>query len=141
METTVSMKTEIYEELGRYAVQYGLKSQELVRLCIRKLYKKIKKQSYTVSTVQYQEKHDSWHTYHLSLNEMMYEKSFCLKHVYKLSFSFLVAIALELFLENLFFEDDVKILEILDSYQKADFFIDLFMTKKGSLYSFYWKTE
>lgn len=132
IETTIYMRFDRYERLKRVAKEHDISESVLGELCLKKLMPILRKDYYRFSAIRYQPRSDKWKHLPFSTEPRNFEKYSCLKISYKLSFSFLVAIALDLFLDSVLFElENPDILEKNQnsySYNEDSFFIDIFIS-------------
>ena len=101
--TTINLGAECLDKLMRVSLENGISRSELVSSLLKQAGTRISKGFENGAAVRYQERRpkDVWRTVHLSLRRDEYEYCIDLRKVKKLSVSFIIAISIEQFLDDL----------------------------------------
>ena len=136
IETTINIDVEMLERIMDVAEHTGVSVRSLISAMLRAYMEgsRIKHSAFT--RVCYQERRDSdrWKRLHLSLMGDEYEYCLDLRKVCKMSVSFLVAYAIEHFLEELIGRHGKNI----DSYRYQNYTIMKFKVKNVIGWLIYW---
>ncbi len=116
---------------------YKVSKSELILVCLRKFIPKLKKKYYTFSTIKYQRDSYRWKSVHLFCSPVQLEKFGFLRRCYKLSFSFIVALAIDLYCKKELLADEET---STDSYRSEMFVVDFKPGKTIDTALFKWGT-
>ncbi len=102
IETTINIKYDLLAKIADVATSQSISINRIITILIDKMLKRCPIQAKLFNTVKYQETKDDiiWHTLHVSFNEDVYEKALDLRKVMKMSVSFIVARAIEIYLNE-----------------------------------------
>ncbi len=134
IHTTINLRSDRYALIIKSSVYSGKSTNILVTHCLKKLLPKLKRDFYRFSTMRYQPPAADWEHLPFSANSRDFERFLSYKVRFKLSFSFLVAIALDLFLNEVIEETTNPNPENHShSYNSYLFFVDIFIYKNEFL--------
>ncbi len=102
IDTTINIKVHLLLRIAEVSNISGISLNKIIAIMINKLIINCPIKPKLFSTVKYQQAGDNiiWHTLHVSLDGDVYEKALDLRKVMKMSVSFLIAKAIELFLDQ-----------------------------------------
>ncbi len=112
LETTINIDMVIYKMLDDATEKIGKSRNHIIKLALKKYDLSNKENFKLFNTVKYQEKRDDgseWKKFHLILTPAEYEIFTDLRNFHKLSLSFIVAIALGKYLQEIMNCDDTII--------------------------------
>ncbi len=101
MKTTINVRRDRYLLLKDAACVCQIPYSRLIKSCLYRYAAKNRIHGYCLSTIRYQPQADVWETVPFCLSQCEYERYLCMKATLKLSFSFLVSIAIDQFLETI----------------------------------------
>ena len=103
IDTTIYIKKEYRNRLNSTSEILGISRNKVVELLIDMFIDKNKFSPKMFETVQYQEKADknAWSTIHIWLQPTLYENCLDIRKIYKISVSFMIAFAVDNYLDNL----------------------------------------
>lgn len=101
IETTVNMHKQTLERIEQASIILNKSQMYIIRLLMGKLLEDERKFSRAWTRIKYQKRDlpENWTTYHVILREDEYEYSQDLRKVYKMTFSYLIAYAVDKFLD------------------------------------------
>ncbi len=103
IETTINIKLNLLLKITDVSAAYSTSLNRIITKLIYKLINSSSIKTKLFDTVKYQKTGDEvvWHTLHVSFSNDIYEKALDLRKVLKMSVSYIVARAIELYLEDL----------------------------------------
>jgi hypothetical protein len=137
--TTLNMLKSRYDYLEEMSVRAGVSKQFLAKMCFKRLYPHLKKKYYSFRNIKYQESASEWELLHISFSAPEKERLISTKNVYKLSFSYLLSLAIDIFLNELVLDliDDIHRYWI-KSVDELSFYFQFNTINGNYLYSYYW---
>ncbi len=101
-ETTANIDQEIYEKISEAAKKYGVSRSKLVAMLLERFVNAHKKTRMVHGTVRYQESRpkENWRTLHITLPAHWHDFFDDARKLWKLSVSFLIAMAVEQYLTD-----------------------------------------
>jgi len=136
IETTIHIDRKIGERLADAAVDAGVSVSFLVSGLMRMFGGREQHRVTAWKQVRYQERREKkrWRKMHLSLREDEYEYFIDTRKVFKLSVSFIVAEAIELYLDELL----RKMIERPDNYRYRNYIFSRNIIENVICFTFYW---
>ncbi len=138
IDTTVYIKVDLLTKIAEISAIHAISISEIISILIHKTLKNCSIKAKLFNSIKYQKTGDDilWHTLHVSFSEDVYEKALDLRKVMKMSVSFLIARAIELYLE--------QVIKELSQKNNADNYLQeyTFLSSKynGLLYfSIFWR--
>jgi hypothetical protein len=107
LRTTVNIEKSRLDKLNNAVNEYGISKVLLIHLVVEKYVEYANKSDFHETTIQYQKKGFEYHKVHFELEPESYDVFFDLKKVLRCSFSLIVALAIDMFLETIM-EPDSK---------------------------------
>lgn len=92
--TTVYMRKDISTALEKYVETSGCSKQLIITRALSTVLPKLRKGHFSSRSVKYQERGADWERVHYTYTASTYDQFMDIRKVYRLTFSFLVAIAL-----------------------------------------------
>ncbi|HPA71160.1 MAG: PH domain-containing protein [Spirochaetes bacterium] len=134
--TTINLGAECLDKLVRVSLNTGISRSALVSSLLKQAGTRITKRFENGAAVRYQERRskDKWKRVHLSLRRDEYEYCIDLRKVKKLSVSFIIAIAIEQFLDDLI----IKMKDNPDNYRYRNYVIICNTEKNVTNINIYW---
>lgn len=100
LNTTINIRTDLLDRIEHAEIEYAVKRNFLIMKSVNALYPKLKRDYFINSLTRYQPKNRSYSIKHIRWSKIENEGLRNLKDTYKLSVSFIIGIALELFLDQ-----------------------------------------
>ncbi len=137
INTTINIKSSLLFMLSEVSGDHGLSINKIIMILIYKLLKNCSIKATLFNTVKYQRTVDdiAWHTLHVSFSGDIYEKALDLRKVMKMSVSYLIARAIELYLNEVINEISQK--KHADNYLQEYAFISG-KNKKSLNFTIFW---
>ncbi len=103
IDTTLNVKTEVLERIDSVASRFSITRSRVVSLLCKQLLSRHRTDKNRFSRVKYQkrDKNASWKRPHVVMDYDLYEKCIDLRKLNKMSVSYLVTVAVTLFLDEL----------------------------------------
>jgi hypothetical protein len=103
VETTVYIHRNTLEMLNRGAAISGRTRTLLIKLLIRRMMRDNQKMLKSHSRIKYQKRDlkENWHRLHLVMNEYEYDYCLDMRKLFKMSFSFILAFAVNRYLDEI----------------------------------------
>ncbi len=114
IDTTINIKLNLLSKIAEVSAIYNISFNRIIAILINKFLGNCSNKAKLFNTIKYQQTGDDivWHTLHVSFSEDIYEKALDLRKVMKMSVSFIIARAVELYLE--------QVIKELSQRSKAD---------------------
>lgn len=136
IDTTVHIDVELYEALSREAERLNVSRVRLISSLLGHMSRRQRDYARAWTRVKYQARREkgSWRRLHVGLRGDEYEFFMDLKKVFKMSVSFIIAVAIELYLDELsaLMEKDN------DSYRYRNYAMTQLMVGDVTCWVFYW---
>lgn len=102
-QTTINMNTILLIEIGRASKQLNISKTAIIRLLLKKFHDEADKMQIFKSPVRYQprDENGNWTLFHLNLHEDEYELCQDLRKIFKMSLSFIIAVAVKKHLKKI----------------------------------------
>ncbi len=102
IDTTINIKSDLLTRITKATADHGISLNRIIAVLIYKSLKNCSIKIKLFNTVKYQETGDDiiWHTLHVSFTEDIYEKALDMRKVLKMSVSFIIARAIEVYLND-----------------------------------------
>jgi uncharacterized protein YlbG (UPF0298 family) len=132
LRTTINFEFERIEYLKKKCDENGLDVLEVIRQCVALYIKEMNKKKFEYGTLTYQDKAPQWVKVHFSMSDIEYDIYLDVKKVQRLSFSHIVAIAIDRYL------DEVLNGEEKNSYPIVDYSKHCIDDNNSTKYEFLW---
>ncbi len=137
IETTVNLKFDVYVKLENLSRSTGMSGSCIIMLLLSEMMKSDRYIKKKISRVKYQDRApaDEWRPTHVYLNEDMYEKLHDMRKNFKMSGSYIVAVAIKKYLHTITIE---KMKQFTDNYCSQYIII---RKRQGPIFSYivYWE--
>jgi hypothetical protein len=132
LRTSINISKDRLEKIKLKASEKNFSYSDLIHLCLEHLIPNLKKDEFNDCTIIYQERYQNWVNAHITLNSNQYDIYYDIKKITRLSFSYLVAMAIDLYAETIL-NDSIENRFVIHQYYKK--FIG---DEKLPMYIFYW---
>jgi hypothetical protein len=133
INTTINFMTWRLDWVVDAAGESGIAYKELIGRCLERFAANFEKDAFADCALKYQEDHDDWKKVHFSLSPDEYDVFFDIKKVSRFSFSLIVAMAVDLYLESVIIQDQS------DSYPLGIYTKLCIFDENRPIYIFSWK--
>ncbi len=130
--TTVNLPARIYEKLHDVSRKSGISPNEVMRKALKKLVPELGKEKFENCTIKYQSPEDDWNNQHITISQVEYDTFMDIKKVIRLSFSYLVTMAIEKY------SDIIDTVENCFSFYDTAYLKQLKILNDIRIYSFCW---
>jgi hypothetical protein len=102
IDTTINIKLNILSKIAEVSAAHGISINKIIAILIHKTLNNCSIKAKLFNAVKYQQTGDDiiWHTLHVSFSEDIYEKALDLRKVLKISVSYIIARAIELYIDQ-----------------------------------------
>jgi hypothetical protein len=98
--TTINFMEDRLLAVKEYASINGIYYKDLIRLCVKKFIESCNKGDFKESSLKYQADNPKWKKVHFKMDPSEYDVYFDCKKVLRWSFSLIVAVSIDLYLES-----------------------------------------
>jgi hypothetical protein len=135
IRTTINFLSERLECVQEASVEAGLSYKDVIRLCINRFIENFDKSDFKEIALKYQPDSDNWTKVHFAMSPEEYDVYFDCKKVCRCSFSLIVAMAIDQYLESVL-NGDQEYSYPIDGYTKF-----CHLVEKYPIYTFCWKKK
>jgi hypothetical protein len=132
LRTTINFECNRFENLKKKCEQKELSICDIVKRCVSLYIRDMNKKKFEYGTLTYQDKAPQWVKVHFSMSDIEYDIYLDVKKVQRLSFSHIVAIAIDRYL------DEVLNGEEKNSYPIVDYSKHCIDDNNSTKYEFLW---
>jgi hypothetical protein len=133
LKTTINFTSERFSNLLDFAESSGIAYKKLIKIYLEQFVIHFTKTEFEETTLRYQEENKDWKKVHFSMSREEYDVYFDCKKVSRMSFSLIVAIAIDTY------ADDILNAHLEDSYPLTTYTKICLLENNYPIYLFCWK--
>jgi hypothetical protein len=130
-DTTITMRRELKEKIKVKANEAGTTFNRLVKKCVMRCVRQVKKRYFAKKLTMYHPDHPFWDKPHYYVSEEEFDAFLDIKKTIRISFSYFVTIAVELFIDEVINEEEQ------DSYRIPRYTKKFLMIENSPMFIFY----